>query len=47
MQELLIDFCEDEVFDESLDDFNKTGKLQISLSGSDRALEELKVRLIP
>lgn len=46
MQELSIDVYEDEIFDQKLDDFIETGKMHITLSGSDRALEELGKYLI-
>lgn len=46
LDELAVDVFEDEIFDEESDDFVKTGKLQVSLSGSNRALEELGKFLI-
>lgn len=46
MNELYIDFSEDEIFDQKQNDFVKTGKLQLTLGGSDRSLEELGKYLI-
>ena len=46
IDELLFDICEDEEFDEEKDDFVKSGKFQLVISGRDKALEELGKYLI-
>lgn len=43
---LTIDVCEDEVYDEDIDDFIKSGKLQVIISGNDMCLEEFGKYLI-
>ncbi|WP_089611607.1 hypothetical protein [Dehalobacterium formicoaceticum] len=44
--ELKIDVSEDEIFDETKDDFVKNGKINISIAGTDNALYELGKFLI-
>lgn len=46
MNELIVDVHEDEVFDEKIDDFVSSGKVQIVISGSDASIEELGKYLI-
>jgi|CZCB01.1.fsa_nt_gi hypothetical protein len=46
LDELEINIFEDEIFNEELDSFVKNGKIQVSLSGSSRSLEELGKYLI-
>lgn len=46
IDELNIEVCEEESFDDNIEDFRKNGKMQVILGGSNRSLEELGKYLI-